>query len=52
MLEYLKHVDRTIVFKDKFSKIEMEMETEYGSSRTYKDIHILVIMSSNFFIEE
>ena len=42
MLRFLNHVDRSIPFKEKFAKIDTEVETEYGGSRTYRDIHILV----------
>ena len=42
MLDYLKHVDRSIGFKEKLDKIDIEVETDYGASRIYRDIYILV----------
>ena len=48
MLSYLKYVDQSIGFKEKLEAIDMETETEYGSARIYRDIHILVcILSCN-----
>ena len=42
MMRYLHHVDLSVPFKERFARIEDDVEMEYGGSRTYRDIHILV----------
>ena len=44
MLDYLLYVDKGVEFREKLKEIDLAVETDYNGSRTYKDIHILVIL--------
>ena len=58
LLKYLEHVDNTVEFKDKMSKINEDTEVEFHGSSTYRDIEIFVRYAFNnpllnlFYLED
>jgi hypothetical protein len=44
LLKYLVNDDKSLELKKKLAAIDEATETDYGGSRTYKDIQVLVVM--------
>ena len=44
MLQFLLHVDKGVEIRETLGDIDTAVETEYEGARTFKDVHILVML--------
>lgn len=44
MLQFLLHVDKGTEIRETLGDIDTAVETEYEGARTFKDVHILVML--------